>query len=136
MSLIQESPAIDWRNAKAHVTPPAGNSKLFSRKQGAEFASPGDSKSTEASTSISADELSAIDSAASMPSTSRAMVDMEHQRQQPVAASSTLVELTTRLDFFKERRSQLMEQLHNLDLNYGSASSQGMVYNPSSPPWS
>ncbi|KAK9154647.1 hypothetical protein Sjap_002127 [Stephania japonica] len=131
----EESPATDWRNVKAHVTSPAGNSKLFARKQGADFMSPGDSKSTEASTSISADELSAIDSAASMPSTSRAMVDMEHQRQ-PVAASSTLVELTTRLDFFKERRSQLMEQLHNLDLNYGSASSQGMVYNPSSPPWS
>lgn len=30
-------------------------------------------------------------------------------------ASAALVELTSRLDFFKERRSQLMEQLHNLD---------------------
>jgi hypothetical protein len=46
-----------------------------------------------------------------------------------------LVELTTRLDFFKERRSQLMEQLHNLDLNYGTTSSQDFIYRPSSPPW-
>ena len=53
----------------------------------------------------------------------------------PSAASSTLVELTSRLDFFKERRSQLMEQLHNLDLNYGTTSSQDFVYRPSSPPW-
>lgn len=54
----------------------------------------------------------------------------------PTAASSTLVELTTRLDFFKERRSQLMEQLHSLDLNYGAAPSQDFAYRPSSPPWS
>ncbi|KAL6527824.1 hypothetical protein OROMI_029635 [Orobanche minor] len=54
----------------------------------------------------------------------------------PSAASSTLVELTTRLDFFKERRSQLMEQLQNLDLNYGSRPHQDFVYKPSSPTWS
>lgn len=48
-------------------------------------------------------------------------------------ASSTLVELTTRLDFFKERRSQLMEQLHNLDLSHGT-SSQGTAHK-FSPPW-
>lgn len=54
----------------------------------------------------------------------------------PSAASSTLVELTSRLDFFKERRSQLMEQLHNLDLNYGTTSSaQDFMYKPSSPTW-
>ncbi|XP_058196402.1 rho GTPase-activating protein 6-like isoform X3 [Rhododendron vialii] len=53
----------------------------------------------------------------------------------PSAASSTLVELTSRLDFFKERRSQLMEQLHNLDLNYGTSSSQDFAYKPPSPPW-
>jgi hypothetical protein len=46
--------------------------------------------------------------------------------------SSTLVELTTRLDFFKERRSQLMEQLHSLDLGHGSTS-HGFPYKPSSP---
>ncbi|RWW73430.1 hypothetical protein BHE74_00018703 [Ensete ventricosum] len=56
----------------------------------------------------------------------------EHPRQ-PSVASSTLVELTTRLDFFKERRSQLMEQLHSLDLSHG-ASSQSLAYK-SSPPW-
>ncbi|XP_039833908.1 rho GTPase-activating protein 7-like isoform X8 [Panicum virgatum] len=51
----------------------------------------------------------------------------------PAVPSSTLVELTTRLDFFKERRSQLMEQLHSLDLGHGSAS-HGFPYKPS-PPW-
>lgn len=59
---------------------------------------------------------------------------MDYPRH-PSAASSALVELTTRLDFFKERRSQLMEQLHNLDLNYGTTSSQDFIYRPSSPPW-
>ena len=57
---------------------------------------------------------------------------MEYQWQ-PSVASSTLVELTTRLDFFKERRSQLMEQLHSLDLSHG-APSHGLAYK-SSPPW-
>ncbi|ONM60346.1 rho GTPase-activating protein 7 isoform X6 [Zea mays] len=50
----------------------------------------------------------------------------------PSVSSSTLVELTTRLDFFKERRSQLMEQLHSLDLGHGSTS-HGFPYKPSSP---
>lgn len=48
-------------------------------------------------------------------------------------ASSTLVELTTRLDFFKERRSQLMEQLHNLDINNGTP--HEFMYKPPSPRW-
>uniref|UniRef100_A0A2P2MTE6 Uncharacterized protein MANES_02G138900 n=1 Tax=Rhizophora mucronata TaxID=61149 RepID=A0A2P2MTE6_RHIMU len=58
---------------------------------------------------------------------------MDYPRN-PSAVSSALAELTTRLDFFKQRRSQLMEQLHNLDLNYGT-SSQDFIYRPSSPPW-
>lgn len=36
-------------------------------------------------------------------------------QRQPPTASAALVELTTRLDFFKERRSQLMDQLNSLD---------------------
>ncbi|MED6122345.1 Rho GTPase-activating protein 7 [Stylosanthes scabra] len=122
----------DWRNLKGQVL--AGNgSRQPTRKQFMD-SSPSDSKSTEASTSISVDELGAVDSAA-MPSTSRAAEGTEYGRHTSVA-SSTLVELTTRLDFFKERRSQLMEQLHNLDLNYGSTTSQDFVYKPSSPSWS
>ncbi|KAK4419629.1 Rho GTPase-activating protein 7 [Sesamum alatum] len=105
-------------------------SRQPSRKQLMESTSPAVSKSSEASTSI--DNLCAVDSA-SVPSTSRVPEVMEYP-QHPTAASSTLVELTTRLDFFKERRSQLMEQLHNLDLNYGS-SPQDFVYKLSSPPW-
>lgn len=92
-----------------------------------------ESKSTDVSTSLSVDEFSAVDSA-SIPSTSRAAEVVDYPRH-PSTTSSALVELTTRLDFFKERRSQLMEQLHNLDLNYGATSLQDSVYRPSSPPW-
>lgn len=59
---------------------------------------------------------------------------MDYPRHQSVA-SSTLIELTSRLDFFKERRSQLMEQLHNLDLNYEKGPSQDFMYKPSTPNW-
>jgi len=46
-------------------------------------------------------------------------------------ASSALVELTTRLDFFKERRSQLMDQLNSLDpsLVPSSLSSHDLIPN-------
>ncbi|KAL2973212.1 hypothetical protein AAZX31_14G034300 [Glycine max] len=123
----------DWRNIKGQVMASGNGTRQPSRKQFLE-SSPSDSKSTEASTSMSVDDLGALDSA-SVPSTSRAAEVGEYARH-PSVASSTLVELTTRLDFFKERRSQLMEQLHNLDLNYGSTTSQDFVYKPSSPSWS
>ncbi|XP_028803977.1 rho GTPase-activating protein 7 isoform X2 [Neltuma alba] len=123
----------DWRNIKGQVLASGSGGRQPSRKQFID-SSPSDSKSTEASTSMSVDDLSAVDSAA-LPSTSRAPEVMEYARH-PSVASSTLVELTTRLDFFKERRSQLMEQLHNLDLNYGSSASQDFVYKPPSPSWS
>ncbi|KAG2279922.1 hypothetical protein Bca52824_051142 [Brassica carinata] len=83
---------------------------------------------------MSADKFSGIDSP-SVPSTSRALDITEYPRvnHPSAAASAALVELTTRLDFFKERRSQLMEQLQNLDLNYGtSSSSQDFIHRPSS----
>nr|POE91078.1 rho gtpase-activating protein 7 [Quercus suber] len=123
----------DWRSIKGQALAPGSSIKQPSRKQFIDSTSLSDSKSTEASTSMSMDELCAVDSA-SVPSTSRAAEVIEYPRH-PSAASSTLVELTSRLDFFKERRSQLMEQLHNLDLNYGTTSSQDFVYRPSSPPW-
>ncbi|KAG8371024.1 hypothetical protein BUALT_Bualt13G0044000 [Buddleja alternifolia] len=119
----------DPRNTKAQLLTPGSSSRHPTRKL---FLESSDSKSTEASTSLSVDDFGAVDSA-SIPSTSRAAEVMDYPRHQS-AASSTLVELTTRLDFFKERRSQLMEQLHNLDLNYGSTP-QDFVYKPSSPPW-
>ncbi|KAF9675658.1 hypothetical protein SADUNF_Sadunf09G0055200 [Salix dunnii] len=121
----------DWRNIKGPGLATGSSCRHPSRKQLMESASLSDSKSTEASTNMSMDELCGVDSA---PSTSRAVEVMDYPRH-PSAASSALVELTTRLDFFKERRSQLMEQLHNLDLNYGTTSSQDFIYRPSSPPW-
>ncbi|XP_028054050.1 rho GTPase-activating protein 7-like isoform X2 [Camellia sinensis] len=114
----------ELRNIKGQVLTSGRSSRQPAQKQFIDSASFGDSKSIEASTSIYMDELYAVDST-SVPSTSRVA---------EVLASSTLVELTTRLDF-KERRTQLMEQLHNLDLNYGTASSQDFAYIPASPSW-
>ncbi|KAG8660272.1 hypothetical protein MANES_02G139000v8 [Manihot esculenta] len=121
----------DWRNIKGTGLATGSSSRQPPRKQFLESTSLSDSKSTEASTNMSMNEMCGVDSA---PSTSKAVEMMDYSRH-PSAASSALVELTTRLDFFKERRSQLMEQLHNLDLNYGTTSSQDFIYRPSSPPW-
>lgn len=122
----------DWRNIRGQGLAAGSSSRQPTRKQSADPTSLSDAKSTEASVSMYMDDLCAAESA-SVPSTSRAVEMSDYPRHQS-AASSALVELTTRLDFFKERRSQLMEQLHNLDLNYGT-SSQDFIYRPSSPPW-
>ncbi|KAM7502418.1 hypothetical protein LguiB_001322 [Lonicera macranthoides] len=125
----------DLRNIKGQVLASGSSSRQPGRKQFIDSTtSLTDSKSTEASASLSMDEFCAVESS-SIPSTSRAAEVLDYPRH-PSAASSTLVELTSRLDFFKERRSQLMEQLHNLDLNYGTTSSaQDFMYKPSSPTW-
>ncbi|XVF04846.1 hypothetical protein REPUB_Repub05bG0120500 [Reevesia pubescens] len=122
----------DWRNVKGQGLAVGNSNRQPTRKQFMESTNLSDSKSTEVSAIMSMDELCVVDSA-SIPSTSRAAEVIDYPRH-PLAASSALVELTTRLDFFKERRSQLMEQLHNLDLNYGT-SSQDFVCRPSSPSW-
>ncbi|KAM1000342.1 hypothetical protein ACFX2A_007102 [Malus domestica] len=125
----------DWRTIKGQILASGSSVRQPSRKQFMDPASISESKSTDASKSLSVDELSAVDSV-SLPSTSRAPeASVVDYPRHPSTASSALVELTTRLDFFKERRSQLMEQLHNLDLNYGTTSLQDSVYRPSSPPW-
>ncbi|CAO2837387.1 unnamed protein product [Amaranthus hypochondriacus] len=123
----------DWTHIKGQMLA-AGSSNRQPRKQFLEPMGLSDPKSTEPSASMSFDEFGGVDSA-SMPSTSRVAEALDFPRH-PSAASSTLVELTTRLDFFKERRSQLMEQLHHLDLNYGVPTSQDYLYRPSSPSWS
>ncbi|KAK6272587.1 hypothetical protein POUND7_009670 [Theobroma cacao] len=130
--LLENLLGADWRNVKGQGLAVGNSSRQPIRKQFMDSTSLSDSKSTEASANVTMDELCVVDSA-SIPSTSRAAEVIDYPRH-PSAASSALVELTTRLDFFKERRSQLMEQLHNLDLNYGT-SSQDFVYRPSSPPW-
>jgi len=69
-SFMQESLlGTDWRNIKGQVLASGNGTRQPSRKQFLE-SSPSDSKSTEASTSMSVDDLGAIDSA-SVPSTSR-----------------------------------------------------------------
>ncbi|XP_062215558.1 rho GTPase-activating protein 7-like isoform X2 [Phragmites australis] len=111
-----------WRNIKQHVLP-YGCSRPLTRKLS--FDASSSVGGTEASTSMSTENTSVT---INVPKLAEGI---EYGRQ-PMMASSTLVELTTRLDFFKERRSQLMEQLHSLDLGHGSAP-QGFPYKPPSP---
>lgn len=60
----------DGRNIKGQLLAHGSNSRLPSRKQFIEPSSLTDSKSTEASTSLSVDDFPAVDSGA-VPSTSR-----------------------------------------------------------------
>ncbi|CAL5061240.1 unnamed protein product [Urochloa decumbens] len=113
--------ASHWRSIKQHVLS-HGSSRPFSRKHSLDASS----DSREASTSVPAESGSVL---VNIPRTTEQGV--EYGRP-PAVPSSTLVELTTRLDFFKERRSQLMEQLHSLDLGHGSGS-HTFPYKPSSP---
>ncbi|RRT32166.1 hypothetical protein GW17_00056331 [Ensete ventricosum] len=125
----ESSSATDWRSIKPQIPPYAG-SKQLSRKHSADKASLSDLRGMEmdASTSMPSEANHGM-----MVNSSPKMIEGAEHPRQPSVASSTLVELTTRLDFFKERRSQLMEQLHSLDLSHG-ASSQSLAYK-SSPPW-
>ncbi|KAK1402814.1 Rho GTPase-activating protein 7 [Heracleum sosnowskyi] len=127
-----EETSLGNRNLKGQGLTSSSSNRQPVRKQLMESASFSDSKITEASASISMDDFGA--NSASVPSSSRAAEVMDYPRHQSVA-SSTLVELTSRLDFFKERRSQLMEQLHSLDLNNGTGSLQDFGYKPSTPNW-
>ncbi|KAL1803100.1 hypothetical protein ACET3Z_031747 [Daucus carota] len=124
-----EETSLGNRNLKGEGLTSSSSNRQPVRKQLMESASFSDSKSTESS---SMDNIGAFNPA-SVPSSSRAAQLMDYPRHQSVA-SSTLVELTSRLDFFKERRSQLMEQLHSLDLNNGTRSPQDFMYN-STPNW-
>lgn len=70
--LLKESTlGAELRNIKGHVLAPGSNNRQPARKHLIDSPSFSDSKSTEASTSVSMDELCAVDSASSMPSTSR-----------------------------------------------------------------
>lgn len=62
----------DWRNIKGQGLATGSSSRVPSRKQFVDSTSLSDSKSTEASTNMSMDELCGVDST-SVPSTSRAV---------------------------------------------------------------
>ncbi|KAL9250033.1 Rho GTPase-activating protein 7-like protein [Drosera capensis] len=125
----------DWRSIRGQVPPAGSSSRQHSRKHFIEPTCLTDSKSSDASLNMSADELGGAVDSGVLPSTTRIPEVVDFPRHPQATASSTLAELTTRLDFFKERRSQLMDQLHNLDLNYGAVTSPDFLYRPSSPPW-
>ncbi|MFS8007512.1 putative Rho GTPase activation protein [Helianthus anomalus] len=116
----------EFRNIRGQTLMNGNTSRQATRVQFLDSTRLSDSKSSETSTSLSMDEFGAVDSAV-MPFTSRPTEVIDYSRNPLATSSSTLVELTTRLDFFKERRSQLMEQLHNLDLSY-TTSSQDFTY--------
>eukprot|EP00252_Welwitschia_mirabilis_P015261 TRINITY_DN3353_c0_g2_i2.p1 TRINITY_DN3353_c0_g2~~TRINITY_DN3353_c0_g2_i2.p1 ORF type:complete len:893 (+),score=225.98 TRINITY_DN3353_c0_g2_i2:168-2846(+) len=123
----------DWRTPRPPSLSSCIRNKVPWRHQ-MELMSPVDSKSTEASTSLSTEDITNdLDVSSTKPSLKEVeMSDNGMCQRQPVA-SSALVELTTRLDFFKERRSQLVEQLQNLDLSC-SPGSHGYMCS-ASPPW-
>ncbi|KAI3695719.1 hypothetical protein L1987_78719 [Smallanthus sonchifolius] len=125
----ENSLGTELRNIKGQTLTSGNSSRQPAPARKQHLMDSSESKSTEASTSLSTDDFGAVDSAC-IPSSSRPGAEVVEYPRYQSAASSTLVELTTRLDFFKERRSQLMEQLHNLDLNYGS---QDFMYKQSSP---
>ncbi|KAM0037810.1 putative Rho GTPase activation protein [Helianthus debilis subsp. tardiflorus] len=117
----------EFRNIRGQTLMNGNTSRQATRVQFLDSTRFSDSKSSETSTSLSMGEFGAVDSAI-MPFTSTPTEVIDDYSRNPLAtSSSTLVELTTRLDFFKERRSQLMEQLHNLDLSY-TTSSQDFTY--------
>ncbi|KAK9062702.1 hypothetical protein SSX86_019891 [Deinandra increscens subsp. villosa] len=129
----ETSLGAELRNIKGQNLMNGNTSRQPARLQFSDSTESSNSKSTERSITLSTDEFEAFDSAR-MPSTLRPAKVMNNSRNPLAAAapsSSTLVELTTRLDLFKERRSQLMEQLHNLDLRY----TQGFTYEQQPPSW-
>ncbi|KAI3795882.1 hypothetical protein L1987_38542 [Smallanthus sonchifolius] len=113
----ETSLGAELRNIKGQTLMNGNTSRHPARAQFLDSTRFSDFKSTE----TSMDDFRAIDSA-SMPSTSRPAEVVDYSNNPLATSSSTLVELTTRLDYFKERRSQLMEQLHNLDLSYATSS--------------
>ncbi|KAL2507090.1 Rho GTPase-activating protein 7 [Forsythia ovata] len=127
----EELVGADPKNIRGQVLTSGSSGRRPARHHFIDSTRLSDSKSNGASTSSSVDDHCYVDSAA-ISSTSKAAEGIDYPRH-PSAAASTLVELTTRLDFFKERRSQLMEQLHSLDLNYGT--SQDFMYKSSSAQW-
>lgn len=109
----ESTSSLDWKRVKPQILSYAGPKQL-SQKNLFDTTGLSDSKGMEASSSMPPEDASAVSN--NMPRVTEALEYPRH----PSIASSTLVELTTRLDFFKERRSQLMEQLHSLDLSHGS----------------
>ncbi|KAL5720107.1 hypothetical protein ACHQM5_012805 [Ranunculus cassubicifolius] len=103
------SVGADWRSLKAQILSAAARNS----KQLTHITTPNDLRIPDAPIN---------DLCTPVTSTSRVI-----EENQIHLSSSTLVDLTRRLDFFKERRSELIQQLDNLNLGYASSSF---------PPWS
>eukprot|EP00250_Pteridium_aquilinum_P012767 c20929_g1_i2 orf=1058-3787(+) len=127
----------DWRTLRPPAAPLIGG-KQFAWRRRHDTSSNSDSRQSEVMPSYGSDGASFNDMV--LQSGKRNFADVEtsntamYQRQQ--VTSTALAELTSRLDFFKERRSQLVEQLQNLDSSLTPSLVNGHdLICPSSPPW-
>eukprot|EP00249_Psilotum_nudum_P024376 c29169_g2_i2 orf=419-3184(-) len=108
----------DWRTLRPPAGPSAA-SRQFAWRQRSDSSSNPDSRQTDAIVNYASDGACDMEN---HNNGKRIFMDVDVSNagayQHQSLSSYALAELTARLDFFKERRSQLMEQLHNLDLTF------------------
>ncbi|CAM6128714.1 unnamed protein product [Calypogeia fissa] len=132
----------DWRTLRPPAGPSAAGRQFAWRQHKPDNGnlSDGSSKLNESGMELPNGGGYSSDGGASSSSGKRSNLEVEGvsvnsraSPRHPAAPSAALAELTTRLDFFKERRSQLMEQLHTLDPTLVPPSLNGHDLIPASP---
>lgn len=127
----------DWRALRPPAAPVVGG-KQFAWRRRHDSSSNSDSRQADVMASFASDGITTLNEMGQQ-SGKRNFADVEpsnsalYQRQQ--VTSAALAELTSRLDFFKERRTQLVEQLQNLDSSLTPSLVSGHDSISSSPPW-
>ncbi|KAL2608815.1 hypothetical protein R1flu_027388 [Riccia fluitans] len=136
----QLDPGGDWRTLRPPAGPSAAGRQFAWRQQKPDSLNLGDGKG-ELGVELTNGSGYTSDGGASSSSGKRSNAEVEGAstnsmecHRQPPLASTALAELTTRLDFFKERRSQLMEQLQSLDPTLVPPNLSGHDLIPASPP--
>ncbi|KAL3676888.1 hypothetical protein R1sor_026836 [Riccia sorocarpa] len=135
----QLDPGGDWRTLRPPAGPSAAGRQFAWRQQKPESLNLGDGKGelgvelTNGSGYTSDGGSSSSGKRSNAEAEGASTNSLESHRPPPLA-STALAELTTRLDFFKERRSQLMEQLQSLDPTLVPPNLSGHDLIPASPP--
>ncbi|BBN19325.1 protein MpREN [Marchantia polymorpha subsp. ruderalis] len=134
--LNQMDPGGDWRTLRPPAGPSSAGRQFAWRPQKPDAYSIGDlgTELVNGSGYTSDGGASSSSGKKSNAEAEGASTNSMESHRQPPAASAALAELTTRLDFFKERRSQLMEQLHTLDPTLVPPNLNGHDLIPASPP--
>ncbi|XP_051120894.1 rho GTPase-activating protein 6-like isoform X2 [Andrographis paniculata] len=114
LSCLQGSSGLNLRNSKGQPSSSNNSSSLSFRKHIIESTNYSESRSGAASPRPPEGDFYSAYMLASRSRASEALLDHHHHRPVP---SSTLAELTNRLNFFKERRAQLIEQLQKIDVS-------------------